>query len=1142
MLVHSAATSINCGYARVAISELSPCRRFVNKQERQDEFQKLFGLPSYSIPSNYYDEPRKYKQSAFNKQADAVIDGFQCKWHPLEAKGAYESTFAIQKWKDLSPEDKSKHSLSNCIACYDNHYSTQLLYPVKPTFIPECSVVTLDSTNTERENAKRILSESNRLWEQTYGHNFSDALPKLCPDTNLTQKVSKQQRKQNRIRDRKIVQHVSEQMASNVTLVTLSSGESMAGYHRKRMAMSFDNDTSQPTSKKQKHHSPSDENRNWNSDAVLEDLRQWPQDVQINWSSFARSHRVPGKNGGQTVKEFAKEHGIDTFTLDKRSTTPRTRPRKCKLPGGEISSPSLPSVKFIQDERDKMINDGTLSIGEPCAPFNVTRYRTTPGGTIETQEITVYGRKVPLLELREQMLKHHEKYMRLLTDYEINRLSKEDVKTQFKKQAVRFDDSLDLADLQNKLAQTQQTRHLVLWHDHATVLGSGYVLVTVHVLYDEAVHLSDREYQEKVGQAIQNGYVQHHVEEPYVYIMAASSSSKEDQASLIPDRVECLSDFTQMTTTTNGIQIQDILRFFKGDSPAQQFERGYQQGGYYKCGACLIHSSRIEDMAHACGQKWCSILDIQQMAIKGKFGRKAGALEPFKSLSLDQLQQELRVRDILHTSKNKKEAEAVLTDALKGVQRVPSILITNPTKNPVDLHLQHYTILGSEPLHDIKGHLSNVFTELIYVLEGDLKESCKKIISYNTRKDKVSCADFRLTAIQVYLKLREELPAENRILLLMETAVRISSLLYLHTSSRSPKRVLELYNSTWLHHMLCREVFPTTKGITRTKLFGTYLHHLCAHAPQQYEIVPLRSVNTEHEERLFGQAKQIALKASNRQPENAIFNIFVCLSASKVLGELKVSTQKQDTQVSRAATHLPSFQGTNIPKQFVQDHSPHWQAHLKRISSFLVHGVDVWWHSDTNSYIFHDGTNDPEYRQEGPYLIHYRDANVESVCARTESCWNEIIKKQVKVPATRIKLYDQHGNPKGELHFDTPGPTGYILDPLLSTPTNASNTTTAYLTPSNPELHHLASRILFSTTSDQDQIENDPMSQNIDPIPQNNLQTTDNHVHDTPMLTCEQEENNDIHECTTLEGVSLESLLQEPTGTLERSRTKNKAC
>ena len=109
---------------------------------------------------------------------------------------------------------------------------------------------------------------------------------------------------------------------------------------------------------------------------------------------------------------------------------------------------------------------------------------------------------------------------------------------------------------------------MVLWHDHATVLGSGYVLVTVHCLYDEAVYLSDSEYEEKVGETIYEGYVQHHVEEPYVYIIAASSSSKEDQADLIPDRVECLTDLTQVTTAVNGVEIKDILLFLQRRQPS----------------------------------------------------------------------------------------------------------------------------------------------------------------------------------------------------------------------------------------------------------------------------------------------------------------------------------------------------------------------------------------------------------------------------------------------------------------------------------------------------------------------------------------------------------------------------------------------
>ena len=50
------------------------------------------------------------------------------------------------------------------------------------------------------------------------------------------------------------------------------------------------------------------------------------------------------------------------------------------------------------------------------------------------------------------------------------------------------------------------------------------------------------------------------------------------------------------------------------------------------------------------------VSDIQDIAIK--IWLQAGVLEPFKSLTIDQLQ-ELRVCNVGHTSKTKKEAEAV---------------------------------------------------------------------------------------------------------------------------------------------------------------------------------------------------------------------------------------------------------------------------------------------------------------------------------------------------------------------------------------------------------------------------------------------------------------------------------------------------
>ena len=90
-----------------------------------------------------------------------------------------------------------------------------------------------------------------------------------------------------------------------------------------------------------------------------------------------------------------------------------------------------------------------------------------------------------------------------------------------------------------------------------------------------------------------------------------------DPPLVIPDRIECLYDLTQVCMSSNGIEITDTLRFFKGDGPAKQFERGTQMGGNYKCGSCGCHSDMMEDLAHSFHLKWRSLSDLQTLALAG---------------------------------------------------------------------------------------------------------------------------------------------------------------------------------------------------------------------------------------------------------------------------------------------------------------------------------------------------------------------------------------------------------------------------------------------------------------------------------------------------------------------------------------------
>ena len=77
--------------------------------------------------------------------------------------------------------------------------------------------------------------------------------------------------------------------------------------------------------------------------------------------------------------------------------------------------------------------------------------------------------------------------------------------------------------------------------------------------------------------------VQAYVEEPEICIITLSSSSIQDQTALITDRIK---DLSTPVYTATGVPLTDILKFFYGDKPAAQFERGAQVGGRYPHGSC----------------------------------------------------------------------------------------------------------------------------------------------------------------------------------------------------------------------------------------------------------------------------------------------------------------------------------------------------------------------------------------------------------------------------------------------------------------------------------------------------------------------------------------------------------------------------
>jgi hypothetical protein len=209
---------------------------------------------------------------------------------------------------------------------------------------------------------------------------------------------------------------------------------------------------------------------------------------------------------------------------------------------------------------------------------------------------------------------------------------------------------------------------------------------------------------------------------------------------------------------------------------------------------------------------------LQSLATEGVYGKQAGVIRPFEALKVDELRQELSCRGILDTSMTKPVLHEMLEQLLRGVASVPALLLTNPTQSLSSLTIDRYEVVASEPLHDLKGHIINLLTELPHVLPpGDVTTQCNHLISCCLAKEKKSGADLRRAIIQVFLLLKD-LDCGSRVLTLLQTVIKIGEILYSRDAQRSPRQVLQLYNQCWLHMELCATLFAQPKKLSRTKI------------------------------------------------------------------------------------------------------------------------------------------------------------------------------------------------------------------------------------------------------------------------------------------------------------------------------------
>ena len=776
------------------------------------------------------------------------------------------------------------------------------------------------------------------------------------------------------------------------------------------MQQSFETheDALQRTAKaqKQKSHSPSSEKQVWNKENVEKELREWPVGTKINWTHFAEKHNVPSKNKGQVVKDFAKSIGIDTKALDGREEGQRTRRRRLRMPGGEICVPTHLNSVQIREEIHQRIAEGRYFIGEPCVESVLVRYKAQDG-SVKREEITINARRIPVLEIRKHLLTKHAQMgiMRLNTDNELLAMPREVIvgKLEAIHETVYMPESTE--HLREKLKHSQRVRHFVEWHDHSTLLGHGYILFTTQLLYDQAVFLTNEEYKMKTGKTLD---IQTIVEEPAITMIGVSSSSDADQLRFITARAKSASEYSTPIETSTGIAITDCLRFFTADTPAKQFEAGCKRGGKRKCVLCGCLAHLHDDFAYCARQSLLSCNDRQMLVLAGRFGRTPGAVKPLSDLSSLDLRSELNSWNVPLMGTTKPQFEKQLSDILQGSVRVPALLSNAPEMVLGDLNLSNYTILPVEPLHDIKGHMINIFKELRSpdYLDDEARQTLEDVLEAYLHKEKEKGSDYRYACIFAYNALRNT-SAPKDILQILETLLEITHVLYMPSSEAThiPKLLWRISNLTWLHSELCKTVFCSPKVVSRDKFFGAYFHHLMAHIRHEIRIVPLRSTNAEQTERLFNQLSEIAKSATNRQVINIIPNLLIRLQAENE--KQKPSSYASDeSRIAKAAKVLPTFGPTEFKLSFIKARESSYQAHLESCSDFLLPGPGIWWRKEgtgENARIINcDGPNDPDEHPEGPKIAHFRSTTIFAESARIKDLWQTVIDSKIDLPLATV--------------------------------------------------------------------------------------------------------------------------------------------
>ena len=109
-------------------------------------------------------------------------------------------------------------------------------------------------------------------------------------------------------------------------------------------------------------------------------------------------------------------------------------------------------------------------------------------GTEQVRE-SIQDHKIPLLDICRQALEDHYQFMRLSHKDSIVAAGR----ARLEELIGRKGSDMSNSELCQHVEKLLSLHHFAVWHDHSTVCGCGYILVTLKEAYNSTVQLSLQE-------------------------------------------------------------------------------------------------------------------------------------------------------------------------------------------------------------------------------------------------------------------------------------------------------------------------------------------------------------------------------------------------------------------------------------------------------------------------------------------------------------------------------------------------------------------------------------------------------------------------------------------------------------------------